>query len=115
MLQASAIGRPPRRLVERGASTRLSDAASLGLLDRVEMIFARAPGPDREEITQALWSACNGCQLTAAQYLVEHGADINWIGWDNKTPLDLVEENTEAEFAGCLRAQGAKHARELSG
>ena len=49
-----------RRLVERGASTRLSDAASLGLLDRVEMIFARAPGPDREEITQALWSACNG-------------------------------------------------------
>lgn len=102
-----------RRLVERGAATRLSDAASLGLLDRVEMIFAQAPGPDREEITQALWSACNGGQLAAAQYLVERGADINWIGWDDKTPLDLVEESAEAELAGWLRAQGAKHAREL--
>jgi len=102
-----------RRLVERGASTRLSDAASLGLLDRVEMIFAEAPGPDREVITQALWSACNGGQLASAQYLVEHGADINWIGWDDKTPLDLVEDNTEAELAGWLRAQGAKHAKEL--
>ncbi len=102
-----------RRLVERGAATRLSDAASLGLLDRVEMIFAQTPGPDREEITQALWSACNGGQLAAAQYLVEHGADINWIGWDEKTPLDLVDENTEAELASWLRAQGAKHAKEL--
>jgi len=99
--------------VERGAATRLTDAASLGLLDRVEMIFAQAPGPDREEITQALWSACNGGQLAAAQCLVGHGADINWIGWDEKTPLDLVDENTEAELAGWLRAQGAKHAKEL--
>jgi uncharacterized protein len=91
----------------------VSDAASLGLLNRVEMIFAQAPGPDREEITQALWSACNGGQLAAAQYLVEHGADINWIGWDDQTPLDLVDENTEAELTGWLRAQGAKHAKEL--
>jgi uncharacterized SAM-binding protein YcdF (DUF218 family) len=94
-------------LVKRGAHTRLSDAAALGLLDRVEMIFARAPGPDREETTQALWSACNGGQLAAAQYLVAHGADINWIGWDDKTPRS-VEENAEAELAGWLRAQGRK-------
>jgi len=102
-----------RRLVERGASTRLSDAAALGLLDRMEMIFAFAPGPDSEEITQALWSACNGSQLPAAQYLVDHGADINWIGWDDKTPLDLVDEAAEPELARWLRAQGAKRAEEI--
>ena len=102
-----------RRLVERGAFTRLSDAASLGLLDRMEMIFAQDSGPDLEEITQALWSACNGGQLAAAQYLVEHGADINWIGWDDKTPLDLVDETARPELAGWLRAQGAKRTAEL--
>jgi hypothetical protein len=102
-----------RRLVERGAHTRLSDAAALGLLDRVEMIFARAPGPNQEETTQALWSACNGGQLAAAQYLVAHGADINWIGWDDKTPLDLVDDSTEPELAAWLEARGAKHAHEL--
>jgi ankyrin repeat protein len=102
-----------RRLVERGALMRLSDAASLGLLDRMEMIFAQAPGPDREEITQALWSACNGVQLAAVQSLVQHGADINWIGWDEKTPLDLVDDVAQPELAGWLRAQGAKRAAEL--
>jgi ankyrin repeat protein len=104
-----------RRLVERGALMRLSDAASLGQLDRMEMIFAQAPGPDREEITQALWSACNGVQLAAAQSLVQHGADINWIGWDEKTPLDLVDEVAQPELAGWLREQGAKRAAELRG
>ena len=102
-----------RRLVERGAATRLSDAAGLGLLDRLEMIFAQEPGPDREEITQALWSACNGGQLAAAQYLVDHGADINWIGWDDKTPLDLVDKSAQPELSEWLRTHGAKGAKEL--
>ena len=102
-----------KRLVERGAATRLSDAAGLGLLDRLEMIFAQEPGPDREEITQALWSACNGGQLAAAQYLVDHGADINWIGWDDKTPLDLVEKSAQPELSEWLRTHGAKGAKEL--
>jgi ankyrin repeat protein len=102
-----------RRLVERGAHTRLSDAAALGLLDRIEMTFVGEPGPDREEMTQALWSACNGGQLAAAQYLVAHGADINWIGWDDKTPLDLVDDSAEPKLAAWLKARGAKHAHEL--
>jgi uncharacterized protein len=102
-----------RRLVERGAQTRLSDAAALGLLDRVETIFAEAAAPDPEVITQAFWAACNGGQRITAEYLLERGADINWIRWDEKTPLDLVDESTQAELAEWLRAQGAKHADEL--
>jgi uncharacterized protein len=64
-------------------------------------------------ITQALWSACNGGQLASAQYLGEHGADINWIGWDDKTPLDLVDESAQPELFEWLRTQGAKGAKEL--
>jgi uncharacterized protein len=101
------------RLVERGARTRLSDAAALGLMDRVEAVFTEEPGPDPEVITQSFWSACHGGQLGTAEYLLGCGADINWIGWDDKTPLDLVDESAQPELVAWLRARGAKHAKEL--
>ena len=102
-----------RRLVERGAGTRLSDAAALGLLDRVEAVFAEEPDPDSHVITQAFWSACHGGQRSTAEYLLERGAEINWIGWDEKTPLDVVDENAAPDLAACLRARGAKHMNEV--
>jgi uncharacterized protein len=102
-----------RRLVERGARTRLSDAAALGLLDRVEAVFAEGPAPDSDVITQSFWSACHGGQLRTAVYLLERGAEINWIGWDDKTPLDLVNADSQPELAGWLRSQGARRAAEL--
>jgi uncharacterized protein len=102
-----------RRLVERGARTRLSDAAALGLMDRVEAVFTDGPGPDRQVITQSFWSACHGSQLGTAEYLLDRGADINWIGWDDKTPLDLVDEPAHPELAGWLRGRGAKRAKEI--
>ena len=102
-----------RRLVERGAQTRLSDAAALGLADRVEAIFASEPALDPEVITQSFWAACHGGQQITAEYLLDRGANINWIGWDDKTPLDLVAEQIQPELAAWLRARGAKQASEL--
>lgn len=101
-----------RRLVERGARTRLSDAAALGLLDRVEAVFTE-PGSDPQVITQSFWSACHGGQLSTAEYLLDRGADINWIGWDGKTPLELVDEATQPGLYAWLRARGAKTSAEL--
>jgi hypothetical protein len=102
-----------RRLVERGAHTRLSDAAALGLLDRVEAFFAERSEPDPRVITEAFWSACHGGQRSTAEYLLERGAEINWIGWDEKTPLDVVDENAAPDLDAWLRARGAKHTNEL--
>lgn len=102
-----------RRLVERGAHTRLSDAAALGLLDRVEAFFAEGSKPDPRAITEAFWSACHGGQRSTAEYLLERGAEINWIGWDEKTPLDVVDQNAATDLAAWLRARGAKHTNEL--
>jgi uncharacterized protein len=102
-----------RRLVERGARTRLSEAAALGLFDRVKAFFAEGSGPDPEVVTQAFWSACHGGQRVTAQYLLERGADLNWIGWEEKTPLDVVDESAAPDLAAWLRARGAKHASEL--
>src|SRR5687768_3916930 len=67
-----------RRLVERGAPTRLSEAAALGLLDRVEAVFAEGASPDPQVVTQAFWSACHGGQRGTAEYLLKRGADLNW-------------------------------------
>jgi hypothetical protein len=102
-----------RRLVERGARTRLSDAAALGLIDRIEAFFSEGSGPDPQMVTQAFWSACHGGQRSTAEYLLERGADINWLGWDDQTPLDVVDETAAPDLVEWLRANGARHANEL--
>jgi uncharacterized protein len=96
-----------RRLVNRGARTRLQDAAALGLMDRVEAAFAGEPGPDTTSVTQALWSACSAGQAEAAVYLAERGADVNWIGWDGRTPLDVAERAGAGPLVQWLLAYGA--------
>jgi ankyrin repeat protein len=111
-----------RRLVERGARTTLTDAATLGLLDRVEAHFNSAATPSREAITRAFWGACHGGQRRAAEYLLARGADINWIGHGDMTPLDvalredagrLVGHTAAADLVNWLQARGAKSADEL--
>jgi ankyrin repeat protein len=45
--------RVAHRLVERGAQVTLSDAATLGLSDRLEAMFAAEDAPDRDAIDEA--------------------------------------------------------------
>ena len=102
-----------RRLVERGARTRLKDAAALGMIERVEELLGVEPPPDHEEITRALWSACQGGQRGAAERLVERGADVNWLGWDDLTPLDVARTSGAADLVDWLLTVGATSAGEL--
>jgi uncharacterized protein len=102
-----------RRLVERGASTRLKDAAALGLTDRIGAAFTVEPLPTPDEVTAAFWSACHGGQRQAAEYLLDRGADLNWLGWDDLTPLDAASHAEASELVDWLRSEGAKTASEL--
>ena len=102
-----------RRLVERGATTRLKDAAALGLMGRVEASFTTDPPPSPEAVTDALWAACHAGQRATAEYLLERGADINSIGWDDLTPLEVAIQADANDLATWLRTQGAKPANEL--
>lgn len=115
---ADAVGfgqwRVARRLVERGAKTRLKDAAALGLVDRVEQAFAADPPPSPNEVTDALWSACHGGRRSSAELLLDRGADIDWIGWDGLTPLDVARQSEAQELAEWLVARGAHTAAELA-
>lgn len=115
---ADAVGfgqwQAARALVERGATTRLKDAAALGLMDRLQAQFSAAEPPSQEQITKALWAACHGGQRPSAEFLLARGADVNWIGWGELTALDVTTQEHHDDLVGWLRAQGAKSGDELS-
>ena len=103
------------RLVERGAQTTLQDAATFGLMDRLEGYFAGGTQPSPEEISRAFWGACHGGQRRAAEYLLNRGADLNWIPpWERLTPLDAAQRSEAGELVEWLRARGATPASEGS-
>jgi hypothetical protein len=94
---AVAFGQWPaaRRLVERGASAGLWQAAALGLTDRIEERFAGTSPPAPEEVNEAFWQACHGGQRAAAESLLARGADPNWVGYDESAPLDIARRSNE--------------------
>ncbi len=107
--------RAANRLVERGAQVTLVDAATLGLLDRVEQRFEAPKPPAEEEVTRALWGACHGGRAECAEYLIDRGAELNWIPpWERLTPLDAAEREHAEGLVRYLRSRGAKSAIQLS-
>ena len=109
---AAAFGqwRAARRLIERGATTSFWEAATLGLGDRVEAHLASDNPPTDEDITQAFWGACHGGQLAMARLLADRGADINWIGWDEITPLDAARRSEFDDVARWIESIGGRPA-----
>jgi ankyrin repeat protein len=102
-----------RRLLERGARTTIWQAAALGLLDRVEEYCGSQAPPSSDEITNAFWHACRGGYLQTVEYLLGRGADLNWIGYDRKTPLQVAHESGAEDLIAWLRSQGAKLTEEI--
>src|SRR5688572_12767334 len=92
-----------RRLVERGARPTWWQAAALGAIDIVRARWDEDPAPTHDEITRAFWHACRAAQRVTAQYLLERGANVRWIGWDHKTPLQAAEGSGNPEFVTWLR------------
>jgi ankyrin repeat protein len=83
-------------------------------MDRVEAAFARPEGPPPpDEVTNAFWCACHGGQGEAAAYLLDRGADLDWVGYDGLTPLDAARRSGAGELVGWLRGRGARSATEL--
>lgn len=102
------------RLVERGATVTINDAATLGLLSHVEAFFSQEPAVSDSERDCALWNSCHGGQLDVAKFLLQRGADINFIpSWENMTPLDAAERSKAEPVANLLREQGGKRQSEL--
>jgi uncharacterized protein len=94
-----------RRLWQRGATTGLSHAAALGLMDAVTPLVEATP-PPAGDISAAFWNACRAGQLAMAQYLLGHGADPDWTApWSGETPLDAARDKHQANVAAWLLAR----------
>jgi ankyrin repeat protein len=97
-----------RRLVERGARTLLWHEAALGLMPAIMQRVEADPPPRPREISGAFWNACHGGQRAAAQYLLSHGADLNWSApWSGQTPLDIAEQAGWSDVRAWLIGKGA--------
>ena len=101
-----------RRLVERGASVTLWQAAALGLMDRLEGQFTKSVTPSAAEIDNAFWCACHGGQQTTAAYLLAQGADPNKVGHDKLSPLDAAHRAGAAPLVEWLRTIGGRSAED---
>ncbi|AZM57754.1 hypothetical protein DMA15_17930 [Streptomyces sp. WAC 01529] len=106
--------RAARRLLEHGARTTLQDEATLGLLDRVRARVAADP-PSPDDLDSAFWGACRGGQLATARYLLERGAALDRVGYEEMTPLDAAVAAGAEDFVAAgaedvvawLRGRGA--------
>jgi hypothetical protein len=104
--------RAARRLVERGARSTIWQSAALGLMDRLREHFASDTKPSRQDVTNAFWNACHGGQPESARYLLAQGAELNWVGHNQLTPLDAAVRNGHDEVIAWLRAEGAASRQE---
>lgn len=68
-------------------------------------------GDDRAARANALWHACRGGQRPVVEYLIEHGANPNWIGYDGKTPLDAARQSGASELVQWLEGHIARGSR----
>lgn len=94
-----------RKLIERGAKSRLWEAAALGLIDRLERFFSEGPAPDPPGITKAFWCACHGGQRAAAEFLLVRGADPEWIGYDKLKPVEAARRSGASDVVAWLEAR----------
>ncbi|MDZ5712676.1 ankyrin repeat domain-containing protein [Jeotgalibacillus haloalkalitolerans] len=105
---AFAQWKAARRLVEHGAKTKLWNEAALGMIDQVKKRFEKGKPPTPDQITEAFWLACHGSQQMTAAYLLDQGADLNWIGYDDMTPLDVARRNQDEALVQWLVRRGAR-------
>jgi ankyrin repeat protein len=66
------------------------------------------PPPQPEQLSGAFWNACHGGQLAVAQYLLAHGADLDWLApWSEQTPLDIAQKAARSDIVAWLLGKGA--------
>ena len=80
-------------------------------------IWLRAPrnrGAAIVEPSNAAFSKSLDCgQRLTAEYLLDRGADLNWIGYDRHAPFQAAQESGAKDLIEWLRNKGAKLANEL--
>ena len=104
-----------RRLVERGARTLFWHEAALGLMPAITARVEVDPPLQAEQLSGPFWNACHGGQLAVAQYLLAHGADLNWAApWSGQTPLDIAEHAARSDIVAWLIGKSATRGKKTA-
>jgi ankyrin repeat protein len=87
----------------------LCSAAAAGNLDRMNELLKEGVSPDARDQrnSTALLYAVGHSQLSAAERLLEAGADINAHNLDGETVLDATLKEGPSELISWLEARGA--------
>ena len=113
---ANAVGygcwRVARLLVQRGAKVEEPwQAAALGMTSLLATFFKEGSAPSSEKLNHAFWQACCGGYRRTAEYLLERGADLNWIpDYAKETALQVASDGMDTgreALVNWLRAKGA--------
>ena len=103
------------RLVERSARTLFCHEAALGLMPAITARVEVDPPPQPEQLSGPFWNACHGGQLAVAQYLLAHGADLNWVApWSGQTPLDIAEHVARSDIVAWLIGKSATRGKKTA-
>jgi len=101
------------RLIERGASVTPDDAAGFGLQRQLQALVEGTTA-SQGDLDRWFWQACNGGERGTARYLLDQGADLNWIPpWEPLSPLDAARRVGAHELAEWLTAHGGRPAQGL--
>ena len=97
------------RLVAHGATTTFWHDAPLGAADRVRAALASRTADDigAAEITNAAWHAARAGRLETLEPLVDAGADLTAVLWEDRTILDAGVVGGDDAVVRFLRARGA--------
>jgi hypothetical protein len=93
--------RAAQRLVERGATMAIWQAAALGELVEMDRL-ADGADTDQEELDNACWHACRAGQLSTTQALVRRGADLDRLGHLEQTARAAGLASGNAELIAWL-------------
>lgn len=102
------------RLVAHGATTSFWHDAPLGDATRVRAALASDAASDAvaaidaEEITNAAWHAARAARLATLELLVDAGADLTAVLWEDRTILDAGVVGGDDAVVRFLRERGAR-------
>jgi uncharacterized protein len=68
-------------------------------MDRIDEHFCGETLPTPDQVTSLSGRHATGGHRAGAAYLLDRGADLNWIGYDRLTPLEAAQRSNASELS----------------
>ncbi len=98
-----------KAIIQEAAGTDLHEAAAAGDVERLRSLLAAGRTPEARDTKgrTALIAAVEAEQRSAAEFLLDHGADVNGRSEHGRTPLSVAVRGNQIAIAKLLLDRGA--------